>query len=608
MKLFRNTVQIILTTATFLFANTHSQAQIFPFDNQTIPYDVMPFSYLDKKIDTAVKVIDVATLEENMTFANIIDKLPATKPTLILYWKIEWFVTHTNTVATAKLMEQLIKQNKANYNIVLVNTSTPGDGFNVNDFINPQEFALLKTQSGVDFGNTPQYADYYRHHYSAYGISTAPLSAFVLDKNRRIIASHPAITAENKDAFNNRLTSLKDKNFTAGKWYFDKDYNRVPTLEEAVSYVEEEKKPGDLIQVTQYTKSPKKLQSQFAYKTKADVSATDYAWFFPEGPFVFYSATTGELLSKGDCTSGLINNLTAYNGKNIVFQISNYTALNKAYLQNPRAIADNLFAKSNETPRKSSDNSTPATVTFYHDNFVKKEIKQFDKNGYLILHNKYFESGKPSAERTWNVHKYYNKQDVLVSIYSYNENGKKHGKQLTSYDNGKPEEITYYNNGSEDWNNRERYYENGNKKEISVNGKTNYYFKNGQLFWIFNTAKSNQQETLYYPDGRTAAVVQFDSKGVVTCSSKFYDRNGRELTKPYSLNKMIDNLFALYIISYQNADKTSPENEDNFTKSLGDAANKARKEWFMLHFNLNNTENVVSNSAIFTETKNRLCE
>lgn len=136
---------------------------------------------------------------------------------------------------------------------------------------------------------------------------------------------------------------------------------------------------------------------------------------------------------------------------------------------------------------------------------------------------------------------------------SFYVQGVLHGKQTLYYENGKLKEQRNYENGKETGLNL-TYHTNGKTKKRSYitydantenrNEQMEYYYDNGTMFWKTNGSNNGTrgEETLFYPNGRTWAVIRFDGTNASCSRSVFYDSNGNPINHKGDLQKAIQAL------------------------------------------------------------------
>lgn len=542
----------------FLLSGIATQAQPFAVTDLA-PVDILAYSYLDNTLASEVKLVKLDPSksepllgkEDLVQDANgflqhrkgvpvqqIVQSLPD-RPTLILLWKIEFFLTHSNTQQTIERIRSLQNALGKDYNLLLVNISNlhQDGGSSLGEPVyHSSELNTLDIIRGI-----PTYIDYLQQFNQLYGLD-APLAFLSLDKNDRIVASGTIGERVNESV--DFFQQQKRKAFTAGKLLFDADDWRTDNAAAAVSEVKIVKME-DRIQVTKTLLASGKLLFRYSYKTTSPIQIGPYKYFFPDGKFEFDTRGDGSMTLKGDAYYGFVDNVIGVTNGKTDLEITHFAAFNRNVFSNLEKVRTHL---SDQTLYRASDNLPLATLVEYHPNFTKKAIRQFDAMGHRISTRLFFDSGNPEKEITWNSHKEYNREGILILSFAKIDGGRRHGLYTEYYANGRLKTKVMYAYGESDPTSLERYYENGKPQEMNKkDGSTIYYYSNGQEWGKFILMRAGQQATYYYENGKPAAILQFDTNGKVDCSSVFYDNKGNRFKKPYDLHHQVALLRDLYI-------------------------------------------------------------
>ena len=346
--------------------------------------------------------------------------------------------------------------------------------------------------------------------------------------------------------------------------------------------------------------------SRISYKTIASNP------FFPEraivadGKFSFYNFE-GSLALEGDASDDFINNLVYYQNNKIIFAFKDFNSINAALKVRSNEVINNLNDLSSfKRPLKNA--SPSATITEYYENGTLKESYLLNSIGQVISNEQGFENGKIKFKITQNEDLRYYENGNLKSSMSYNSSGNLNGEKKSFFENGKPEIIENYQNGKRNgsyisyyengqvaekstyFNNKraegsQEFYTTGKLKFVETEAKKEYYYPNGQLFWTNYYDNSNIIEKMFYANGTLRAVIKFDAEGNVICSSEFYNKVGKQIKRPYTLNDLIDSLFDEEVFNvYLGRENQKEYDDDSLADLLSQSLDKEQKDFFKENF------------------------
>ncbi|WP_445713610.1 hypothetical protein [Flavobacterium sp.] len=556
------------------FFTIASYAQPYEFKT-VIPFATMVYSYLDKEIDPEITLADFNPSSDDINLKNSINSL-SEKPTILLVWK----TIDYSAMENGKLIERIIQKNQKDYNFILIYKAVNDiEDFGIQFAANETE---ILNKYGINWSNIKTYIDYKSQMENTYGLD-GELTAVVLDKKRTIIQIINSIEIDYENFYNEAFAHLKNKNFEKGKWYYDENSYRVEKMDEAQYYVNAHQTDNKTINIKIFNKNSDKYLANFSYKTTSTKSLINIKNFYATGNFEFYDNETKKLIIKGDCDNGLINNIIYKDlSDNIVLEVKDMQYLNKNLTNNTEEVVNNLFRENKDKVLKPINTNPQGTI--FQNNGENNVLRKFDDRGHLIFIKFSDLNGNALSERTYDKYKTY-------------------------YENGKLKQIEYYINNERDYSHSEKYYINGNKQEIKSKEKEAYYYRNGTAFWISDKTNKKKLETLYYEDGKTAAIIKYDSNGHVSCESIFYNKNNTIINKPYTLDERLNTLFNIYfeITSTDDAYKKNDTNTESFITADPNDLKKASRNLFDLSFPLDNLVEKEKNGHKYKEKTEVIC-
>jgi antitoxin component YwqK of YwqJK toxin-antitoxin module len=591
----------IIILLTLISSNLFSQIKIF---NDEFPDILLPHLSMDKEVSNAIKVASKSD-NKKIALAEILKKMDQ-KPTLVLCWTF-----NNNTQDIVEPINAIYELSKSNdFQLILVNVNNnfnpskpqiPAPIDMTSEFLNKLLVEYFPSWQTIPnyYGNLYEFNSYFGTNLDLFGI--------FLDNNKNVVNSHNLMT--NVDFVKNYTQYIKENKFSKDTLYYQNQV-RVAKAADASSYVLK-KTNANHIDLTQYTIEGNQILAKMSYKNIASNP------FFPEraivadGKFSFYN-TEGRLELEGDATDDFINNINYYQNNKIIFAIKDYNTINKALQVKSNEVISNLEDLS--TYKRPLNNTTQsATISEYYENGNLKENYILNSIGQVISKQQGYENGKIKLKITQSEDLRYYDNGKLKSSNYYNTLGKLNGEQKTFFENSKPQVIENYENGKKNGvyikyfengqiaekstyvdgkraEGSQEFFTTGKLKFIKTDEKKEYYYPNGQLFWTDYYDNSNRIEKMYNANGTLRGVIRFDNYGYVICPSEFYDKNGKQIKKPYKLNDLIDSLFDEEAFKvYLGRENQSEYDDDSLTdrmlKSMDEEEKRLFKESFKVKLN-----------------------
>ena len=588
----------IIILLTLISSSLFSQIKIF---NDEFPDILLPHLSMDKEISSAIKVASKSN-NQKIALAEILKKMNQ-KPTLVLCWTF-----NNNTQDIVEPINTIYELSKTNgFQLVLVNVNNHFDPSKPrnpapidmsSEFLNKLLVEYYPSWQSIPnyYGNLYDFNSYLGTNQDLFGI--------FLDAKQQVINSYTADLVKNIDFLKVYTQHIKENTFSKDTLYYQNGI-RVANAADGNSYIL--KKVNDNhIDLTRYALEGNKILVKMSYKTTASNPFYPERAIVADGKFTFYNFEGG-LDLEGDASDDFINNLTYYNKNKIIFAIKDFNSINAALKLRSNEVINNLNDLSSfKRPLKNA--SPSATITEYYENGNLKESYLLNSIGQVISKQQGFENGKIKFKITQNEDLRYFENGTLKSSSYYNTLGELNGEQKSFFENGKPEiienyqngkrngsYISYYENGQvaeksnyvngEEAKGSQKFYTNGKLKFVETDAKKEYYYPNGQLFWTNYYDNSNIIEKMYYANGSPRAVIRFDADGNVICSSEFYDKDGKQIKKPYKLNDLIDSLFDEEAFNvYLGRENQKEYDDDSLTDRIFKKLDEEQKSFFTRSF------------------------
>lgn len=588
----------IIILLTLISSSLFSQIKIF---NDEFPDILLPHLSMDKEISSAIKVASKSN-NQKIALAEILKKMNQ-KPTLVLCWTF-----NNNTQDIVEPINTIYELSKTNgFQLVLVNVNnhfdpskprSPAPIDMTSEFLNKLLVEYFPSWQSIPnyYGNL--------YEFNSYFATDMELNGIFLDANKNVIKSYSGDILKDIEFVKAYTQHIKEYTFSKDTLYYQNQI-RVANAAGANSYILK-KVNANHIDLTQYTIEGNKILAKMSYKTTASNPFYPERAIVADGKFTFYNFEGG-LDLEGDASDDFINNLTYYNKNKIIFAIKDFNSINAALKLRSNEVINNLNDLSSfKRPLKNA--SPSATITEYYENGNLKESYLLNSIGQVISKQQGFENGKIKFKITQNEDLRYFENGTLKSSSYYNTLGELNGEQKSFFENGKPKTIDNYQNGKRNGSyisyyengqvaerstyvNDERtegsqeFYTTGNLKYVKTDEKREYYFANGKLFWTNYYDNSNRIEKIYYANGSPRAVIKFDNNGDVICSSEFYDKDGKQIKKPYKLNDLIDSLFDEEAFNcYLGRENQKEYDDDDLTDRYLKKSDERTKSYFTGNF------------------------